>query len=142
MFGQAIQRRVQQAGLARSYICHASFTNIARHFCAISLLTEVREAWVLRVHQHHNPVSFQNDWEVEDCNSGLLLQNLAGWLFPSKVLLHLVSVWSLTLIQLLFRNGSGPKTWPMIDNRNILVHMYYLIILMHYCFCLLMNLSL
>ena len=80
MFCQAIQKRVQQAWLARAYICHVSFTNIVGQLCAISLLTEVREAWVLRVHQHHNPVSFPNNWEVEDCNSFLLTSAQLGWM--------------------------------------------------------------
>ena len=41
--GQAIQRQVQEAGLARAYIYHPSFTNFVRRLCAISFLplTEV-----------------------------------------------------------------------------------------------------
>ena len=42
-FGQAIQRRVQEAGLARAYLYNVSFTTFVRRLCAISFLplTEV-----------------------------------------------------------------------------------------------------
>ena len=97
-FGQAIQRRVQQAGLARAYIYHVSFTTFVRRLCAISFLplTEVREAVdELESFMFTNITSPSLLKQLEKFKVEILAYFRRTWLdgsFHPKVFLHLVSV--------------------------------------------------